>query len=618
MFRPHPAHWFRLLVVREDLPQTLALLASQQGIELEMREEENHTLLSDEVADYLAHFQQLARQYQAHWPEARAEPVRLRFNREKIPDSPQEVLATALEALEQWRIEAEPLIQRLDEERARNADLLLYESLARQLVSHPQSAQLDLVALREKPGSWLQAELFFLPEPLSEERQHPSLLLCPVTGENHTFLIALGDQEGMAALQEQVASAKGRSLSIPYWPPGTTAKVLPQIKERLEASNQKRQRLQQALNIIHRRHDIPTNLQAVARLQWFFSAIERVQSGPWLVRLSGWTDQTDGDTLNRLLQQANLRALLDLSEPPPAVEPPTMLVNSWWAKPFEIFARLLGMPGQHEVDPTPLLALIAPLLFGYMFGDVGQGLLLTALGLALRKSLTFSWLLISGGLAATFFGLLFGSFFCREDWLPALWLHPTQQPLPVLAVPLFLGVLLILTGLILDGVSHYWRGQLETWWLRKSSILLCYLGAMIGLLHPVGWILAAAALVWFLLGNRLAGDSLPTLLAHLAHLLESGLQLGVNTLSFARVGAFALAHAGLAQAVVTMADLTGHPLAAFLVMLLGNLLIMLLEGLVVSVQTTRLILFEFFVRFLRGEGRPFRPLTPPPGWLFQG
>ncbi|WP_130471546.1 V-type ATPase 116kDa subunit family protein [Candidatus Magnetaquicoccus inordinatus] len=617
MFRPHAAHWFHLLVIREELPQTLALLASQQGIELEIRTEESHKLLSEEIADYLNHFQQLSRQFHAHWPEARHEALPRFYAHKQNHDNPQDVLAKALEALEQWRLEAEPLIQRLDEERARLADLTLYEELARQLLTHPQAALLDLAALREKKGNWLQVALFFLPEPLPATTI-PSLLLCPISGENSHFLLASGTAEDMLTLSEQVASAKGRALSLPYWPAGRSAQILPELKERLDASRQKMQRLQQALHIIHRRYDIPEHLQAVARLQWFFSAIERVQSGPWLVRLSGWTDQNDSNLINHLFHQAGLHALLDLSEPPANVQPPTILVNPWWAKPFELFARLLGMPGQHEVDPSPLLALIAPLLFGYMFADVGQGILLTVIGLLLRKPLAISWLLISGGLSATFFGLLFGSLFCREDLLPAIWLHPTQHPLPVLAAPLFLGVLLILTGLILDGVSHYWRGHLEQWWLRQSSILLLYLGAMIGLLHPVGWILAAAALAWFLLGNRLAGDSWLTLLGHLAHLLESSLQLAVNSLSFARVGAFALAHAGLSQAVVTMADLTGHPLGAFLVLLLGNLLIMLLEGLVVSVQTTRLILFEFFVRFLRGEGRPFRPLTPPPGWLFQG
>ena len=90
------------------------------------------------------------------------------------------------------------------------------------------------------------------------------------------------------------------------------------------------------------------------------------------------------------------------------------------------------------------------------------------------------------------------------------------------------------------------------------------------------------------------------------------MQILVNTLSFARVGAFALAHSALSAAVVTMAEASGSVVGGLLIMILGNLLIIALEGLVVAIQTTRLVLFEFFNRFLRGTGRIFRPLPPPP------
>jgi V/A-type H+/Na+-transporting ATPase subunit I len=83
----------------------------------------------------------------------------------------------------------------------------------------------------------------------------------------------------------------------------------------------------------------------------------------------------------------------------------------------------------------------------------------------------------------------------------------------------------------------------------------------------------------------------------------------VNTLSFVRVGAFALAHAGLSTAVVGIADASGP--AYWPVLLIGNVAIIALEGLVVGIQTTRLILFEFFIRFLTAQGRPFEPLSPP-------
>jgi len=84
----------------------------------------------------------------------------------------------------------------------------------------------------------------------------------------------------------------------------------------------------------------------------------------------------------------------------------------------------------------------------------------------------------------------------------------------------------------------------------------------------------------------------------------------VNTVSFARVGAFALAHAGLSVAVAEIAEAAGGT-GYWIVLTLGNGLILLLEGLIVGIQTTRLLLFEFFIRFLEGTGRGFNPLRPP-------
>jgi V/A-type H+-transporting ATPase subunit I len=104
-------------------------------------------------------------------------------------------------------------------------------------------------------------------------------------------------------------------------------------------------------------------------------------------------------------------------------------------------------------------------------------------------------------------------------------------------------------------------------------------------------------------------------LGALGELLEHTVQVLINTLSFARVGAFALAHAGLSSAVVGLADAAGQPLIYALVLVLGNALILVVEGLVVSIQTTRLVLFEFFTRFFRAEGREFRPLAAPPAVL---
>jgi V/A-type H+-transporting ATPase subunit I len=95
-----------------------------------------------------------------------------------------------------------------------------------------------------------------------------------------------------------------------------------------------------------------------------------------------------------------------------------------------------------------------------------------------------------------------------------------------------------------------------------------------------------------------------------AELVEEGLRLLVNTVSFARIGAFALAHAGLSIAILEMATASGR-YGYWLVLAVGNVLMIALEGVVVSIQTTRLLLFEFFIRFLTGAGREFKPLPPP-------
>jgi V/A-type H+-transporting ATPase subunit I len=182
----------------------------------------------------------------------------------------------------------------------------------------------------------------------------------------------------------------------------------------------------------------------------------------------------------------------------------------------------------------------------------------------------------------------------------------------VLIVPLAFGVLLLSLGQLLAGLGALWRGQVSRWLATDLGFLIFYLG-VIGLLAglPSGAVVALG-LLWYGAGAFLVHRRLLGTLAAAGHLLESTLQILVNTLSFARVGAFALAHAALSDALVTMARVPESAILGLLILVLGNVVVIALEGLVVSIQTTRLVLFEFFNRFLRGGGRVFRPLPAPP------
>ena len=234
-------------------------------------------------------------------------------------------------------------------------------------------------------------------------------------------------------------------------------------------------------------------------------------------------------------------------------------------------------------------------------------------GVVLQRRWPVARILIANGFAAMLFGLVFGSVFGSEAILPALWLHPVEDPLPVLLVPLAGGVVILLLGLLLNAVESYWRGELRQWFQVEAAVLVLYLSLIAGFFLPEALPVSGFALAWYFFGclQQPHARFVATLLAAAGTLLENILQLLINTVSFVRVGAFALAHGGLSMAFIIMADATASPVSAFLILLLGNLVVIMLEGLVVTIQTTRLILFEFFIRFLRGSGRMFRPLAAP-------
>jgi V/A-type H+-transporting ATPase subunit I len=181
----------------------------------------------------------------------------------------------------------------------------------------------------------------------------------------------------------------------------------------------------------------------------------------------------------------------------------------------------------------------------------------------------------------------------------------------ILLVPLVAGTLVLTLGVALHLVGSCWRGEAGSRGVSDLAQLLVYWGLLLMFLDPgFGWM----ALIGVLLcaGNQVRiRRPLGDLAAGLGNLAQSTFELLLNTLSFARVGAFALAHAALESAVVALSGSTRILGLAILIAVIGNLVVIILEGLVVTIQTTRLVLFEFFAHFFEGEGRQFRPMAAP-------
>jgi V/A-type H+-transporting ATPase subunit I len=237
---------------------------------------------------------------------------------------------------------------------------------------------------------------------------------------------------------------------------------------------------------------------------------------------------------------------------------------------------------------------------------------LAAVGGWLRKRYALARLLMVGGLSAAVFGFLFGSVFSLHGIIPALWVHPFDAPLTLLLAPLAGGVLLLTLGLGLNALEAHWGGEMRRWLLGDAALIVVYLGLLAAFFVPAGLLAAAIGLVWFCVGNALLERRAMAGFGALGEAIEKTLQILVNTLSFARVGAFALAHAGLSSAVVTLMTAADNVFARAAILIVGNAVVIVLEAMVVSIQTTRLVLFEFFSRFMQGQGRAFRPLPAPP------
>jgi V/A-type H+-transporting ATPase subunit I len=599
MLRPLACSWFELIALREDLEPLLELLAQAGAIELQTDTHDTQRWVGAGIERALDRFHELARAYRAKWPRAPLEPAGA------IVD-PDAAFAQALARVEAWRIDADPILDQLErlEQRQRGlADLVRLLETAADLPQPALLAASDGAAVR-----------VFASAPDSAPFDVPAGVLgLRARREREDFVVLVGRHQDLERADRMATEHKARRIALPArLLLASEARRAARLARLSAALGTRVAAVTQELAALDERHQLARALGDLERIEWLainscgFAATER------LVRVTGWTTARDPATFCGPLRQYARRCVVHFPAPPAGMEPPARLDNPAFVRGFERFARLLGQPGRNEADPSVLLALFAPLLFGFMFGDVGQGMVLCAAGWLLRRRAPLLGLLVPGGVAAIVFGILFGSMFAREDIVHPLWLNPLHDPVAVLATALALGAAILLCGLALNAVQAYWRGRAGLWWSREAGFVFAYAALLAGALYGRLLWFAPVGILWFLLGSYLTarGHRAAALGTGVAQFLEHGLQLFVNTLSFARVGAFALAHAGLSAAVVALADAAGGA-GYWIVLVLGNVLILALEGLVVGIQTTRLLLFEFFVRFLEGTGRPFRPLAPP-------
>ena len=325
--------------------------------------------------------------------------------------------------------------------------------------------------------------------------------------------------------------------------------------------------------------------------------------------------------------------------------PPVKLKNCFFAKPFEFYTDMYGVPEYNEVDPTFFIAITYTVIFGIMFADLGQGFCLTIAGILMwkLKKMAIGKILLPCGISAMIFGTIFGSVFGFEHVLDPMFrlFGFEEKPIEVMASEnintiimgaIGIGVFLLLTAMFINVYTLLRRKDVGRALFGTSGVSgIIFYGALVfglaaeiflgihvmTLPYILGLIVLPFLLIFFAepLADLVNGEEhwQPEswggyIVENLFESIEVLLGYVTNTMSFLRVGAFVLVHAGMMLVVFVLAETVGGA-GYWVVVVIGNALVMVLEALLVAIQVLRLEYYEMFSRFYSGEGKPFEPVN---------
>lgn len=361
--------------------------------------------------------------------------------------------------------------------------------------------------------------------------------------------------------------------------------------------------------------------------------------------ITGFVDAADVERLKetfRELEEVEIEVRPTHSDK--RLDPPTKLKNGWFARPFIMFVEMYGIPEYDGFDPVPIVAVIYSLLFGMMFGDVGQGIVVMIVGVLLSKykQMQLGDIMVRIGIFSTLFGFIFGSVFGNETMLDPLYhalLGLEEKPInvmssefimPLLLIAVGIGVVLNLFSMVLNMVLQHRRRDMGEFWFSQNGVagfvfygavaLGAVLTALFGIpVFNVFYVLVLIVLPLLLIflkepltrklhHGKLFPDGFGAFFVEgFFELFEICLSYITNTISYLRVGGFVLSHAGMMMAVTMIMEMSGG-IFAVLIGVFGNILVMCLEGLVVGIQVLRLQFYEMFSRYFNGNGIAFTAL----------
>jgi V/A-type H+/Na+-transporting ATPase subunit I len=357
---------------------------------------------------------------------------------------------------------------------------------------------------------------------------------------------------------------------------------------------------------------------------------------------------------------------------------PTLFVNGRYLRSFEPITLTQGLPKPGELDPTPMIAFIFPILYGLMFGDLGQGAIIASVGALFRirgvgNLRQWGTLLLACGISAMIVGLIVGEAFgwhIREmpggEVLKSTGFigilnaaeFAQQNVLTILTISINIGILHLISAFSLSIYKGVKEGKTFEVLTQRVPVLIMYMSIISIMLAAVGanyqvlemfssqnptplfsniagdWVtveLTAKIAFPILLGSMVIqiiaiplGAKLGKIHVHgsvgeelfmtvIEVMLIRLVELFANTISYTRIGIMLLVHValmGTANGGVEFFMSEGNPGIAIGLLILGNIGVMMMEGLLVYIQALRLHLYEWFTKFYEGSGTSFKKIVP--------
>lgn len=470
------------------------------------------------------------------------------------------------------------------------------------------------------------------------EESYPNLLfLTAREEEEQVWGVFLVSASGISHLDELMGLFHFEPTNIPADLKGTPREVVAGLEGEIQALTQRQTQLRKRFDadMKDQRQELQLLYQQLRFLDQIFELRRSAAYYEKDFYLLGWVPEEQLEAVLACFDAfPGVDCIVEGAAENPHIKPPTKLKNNRLVRPFELFVKMYGLPEYNEYDPTPLVAWSYVLMFGVMFGDLGQGAVLVIVGyLAWKlKKMALGRIISLAGVSSMLFGLLYGSVFGYEDILPGFKVMETPENINIALIgSIVIGVLFVLISMGINVYNGIRQKDIKKVIFSPNGFagIFFYLSVIIAAVLLLVWqvnvlnpvfiliflvlplaLLFLAPVITGKLEKRkkiIEGSKATFFLENFFHLFETLLAYITNTVSFIRLGALSLAHVGMMMVVFILSTMSGAS-QNIAVVVVGNLFVIGMEGLVVGIQVLRLEFYELFSRFFSGSGKPFRSI----------